>query len=141
MAIVGCGVIGASWAARFALSGVEVAVSDPSPEAGRVVAEVLENATAAWRQLGLATDRSAPITIADSVAAAVEGAELVQESVPERPHLKAAVFEAIEAAAPSDAIVASSTSGLRPTELQKAIAKFEVADRQHPRRQLYSRAY
>ncbi|MGI9597610.1 MAG: 3-hydroxyacyl-CoA dehydrogenase NAD-binding domain-containing protein [Acidimicrobiales bacterium] len=136
-AIVGCGVIGAAWACRMSLSGTDVRVSDPSPRAGDLLDEVLENAVAAWAELGLPTGRRGTITLCSSVTEAVSDVEFVQESVPERPDIKAAVLSAIEEAAPPEALIASSTSGIRPTELQKSMirpARFVVG---HPFNPVY----
>ncbi len=121
VAIVGCGVIGAAWAARMVLSGVTVRISDPSPEAPRIFQEMLANAVAAWEDLGLQTDNRGPHHITDSIEEAVTDAEFVQESVPERLDVKAAVLDRIEAAASDDAIIASSTSGLRPSTMQDSM--------------------
>lgn len=136
-ATIGCGVIGAAWASRMILSGVDVRVSDPSPDAGRVLQEVLDNATAAWDDLGLPTDRRGTITMAESIEAAVTGAEFIQESVPERLEIKASVLDAIEAAAPVDAIIASSTSGLRPTAMQSTMTNPERLVVGHPFNPVY----
>ena len=61
-AIVGAGVIGAAWASRFVLHGIDVKVSDPNPEASRIVEEVLGNARAAWADLGLNAPAEGSIT-------------------------------------------------------------------------------
>jgi len=53
IAVVGCGVIGAGWAARLRLRGVDVRAYDPAPVAERVLAEVYDNALRAWRLLDL----------------------------------------------------------------------------------------
>ena len=117
--IVGGGVIGAAWAARFALMGWEVRLHDPDPEAPRRTGEVVE---AAHRALPMLYDRAlppeGPLTHVGSVAEAVEGADWVQESVPERLDLKHRVIAEIEAAAPEATPIASSTSGFRPSELR-----------------------
>ncbi|MFV2038610.1 MAG: 3-hydroxyacyl-CoA dehydrogenase NAD-binding domain-containing protein [Acidimicrobiales bacterium] len=118
VAVIGCGVIGSGWASRFLLNGVDVAITDPSADAGRVVAEVLANATRAWDALGLSTHNQGALFMASSIAEAVAGADFIQESVPERLATKHAVLAEIEAAASSDALVASSTSGFKPTDLQ-----------------------
>ncbi len=139
-AVVGCGVIGAGWAARLALSGVTVRVADPAPGAGSLLREVVDNATEAWRSLGLIDDdRSVHgrMTMADSIAEAVDGVRFVQESVPERPDLKRSVLAAIEAAAPVDALIASSTSGIRPTELQRAMTNPQRLVVGHPFNPVY----
>ena len=118
-AIVGGGVIGAGWAARFALMGWEVRLLDPDPEVPRRTAEVME---AARRALPMLYDAALPpegrLVLAGDVAEAVRGADWVQESVPERLELKHRVIAEIEAAAPEDAPIASSTSGFRPSELR-----------------------
>ncbi len=118
MATVGCGVIGAAWASRMLLSGHDVKISDPNPDAETILLEVLDNAVAAWDDLGLPTDRQGSYTIVSSIAEAVSGASFIQESVPERPDLKAAVLADIEAAAPVDTIIGSSTSGIKPSTMQ-----------------------
>lgn len=120
-AAVGGGVIGAAWAARMVLNGIDVIVADPSPDAGRVVDDVLANAVAAWDDLGLAPNQRGSIAVVTSIEEAVTDAQFVQESVPERLDLKATVLAAIEAATPPSTVVASSTSGLRPTELQRSM--------------------
>ncbi len=96
-AVVGCGVIGAAWASRMVLNGVDVAISDLSPDAERIFDEVLSNAVAAYDDLGFATDRRGSHRFASSIAGAVTDTQFVQESVPERLDIKAAVFAEIEA--------------------------------------------
>jgi len=135
--VVGCGVIGAAWASRMVLNGVDVRISDPSPDAQAIFEQVLDNAVAAYDDLGLPTDRQGSWTMAASVADAVAGAEFIQESVPERPELKAAVLAEIEAAAPVDTIIGSSTSGIRPTTLQQGMAHPERLVVGHPFNPVY----
>jgi len=136
-AVVGCGVIGAAWASRMVLNGVDVMVSDPAPNAGEILTEVLANAVVAWDDLGLRTDRQGTWTLAPSVADAVADAEFIQESVPERPELKASVLAQIEAAAPADTIIGSSTSGIRPTTLQASMTNPERLVVGHPFNPVY----
>lgn len=119
--VVGCGVIGAAWASRMLLNGVDVAVSDPSPDAEQILTEVLANAIAAYDDLGLPTDRQGSHRMANSIADAVGDADFIQESVPERPEIKADVLGEIEAAAPVDTIIASSTSGIKPSTMQSSM--------------------
>ena len=122
-ACIGAGVIGAGWAARLLLAGIDVDVHDPSPEAERVVGEVLANAE---RSVPRLLDAPLPprgrLRFAASLEEAVAGADLVQESVPERLDLKRRVLCAIDAAAPETAIIGSSTSGLLPSDLQQGMA-------------------
>jgi carnitine 3-dehydrogenase / betainyl-CoA thioesterase len=119
VALLGGGVIGAGWAARFLLNGCDVRLFDPKPDSERVVADVLENARRAYEQLTLAPlPPEGALVHVDSVAEAVDGAELVQESAPERLDLKRDLLAAADRSAAPDALICSSTSGLRPSELQ-----------------------
>jgi carnitine 3-dehydrogenase len=118
VALLGAGVIGGGWAARMLLNGIDVRLFDPTPEAQRAVWEVLERARRAWRKLTLAPlPAEGTLICVDSVAEAVAGVTLVQESVPEREELKRALLAEASAAAPGDVIFASSTSGLLPSRL------------------------
>ena len=119
VAIIGAGVIGAAWAARWMLCGSDALVYDPGPETERIVSEVAENARHSWERMGLASAREGSLTITQSIEEAADEVALVQESVPEDVILKKQVLKQIEKAAPKSALIASSTSGLRPSELQE----------------------
>ena len=119
VAIVGAGVIGAAWAARWLLRGVDVAVSDPSANAPRIVSQVLDNARRAWERMGTAPESEGKLDFCESIEAAVSGADVVQESVPENLDLKKATLQQIEGSAELTTLIASSTSGLKPSLLQK----------------------
>ena len=121
VAIVGAGVIGSAWAARFALHGIDVKVTDPAPDVERIIDEVLANARAAWAQLGLVVADEGTISVVGSIEDAVAGAGHVQESAPENPAVKIPILEAIAAACPPDTVIASSTSGIKPSDLQPTI--------------------
>jgi carnitine 3-dehydrogenase len=137
-ALLGSGVIGAGWAARLLLSGVDVALYDPAPEAAETAHAALERARRAWSRLTLVPPPTpGKLTLADTVAEAVAGAELVQESAPEREPLKLDLLAQACQAAPVDAIIASSTSGLLPTRISSEMAhpeRFLVA---HPFNPVY----
>ncbi|MBF9035453.1 hypothetical protein HKCCE2091_14495 [Rhodobacterales bacterium HKCCE2091] len=134
-AVVGGGVIGGGWAARFLLNGWDVAVFDPDPEAARKIGEVLAQARAALPRLyDVALPPEGRLDYAGSLAEAVADADWVQESVPERLNLKHRVLAEIGAAAPADAVVGSSTSGFRPSELT---AKGDRAIVAHPFNPVY----
>lgn len=136
--IVGGGVIGGGWAARFLLHGWRVQVFDPDPEAPRKIAEVLANARASYPEL-LDADLPAEgeLVYCDSIAAAVENASWIQESVPERLEIKQATFKDIFAAADASALVGSSTSGFKPSELQQQLEQPERLVVAHPFNPVY----
>lgn len=136
-AIVGCGVIGAGWASRLHLRGVDISVSDPSPSAPEIFEEVTANAVAAWDALGVDTTRRGSVSFATSLAEACEQAELVVESVPERLDIKHPTLAAIDAAAPEGAIIASSTSGFTPSELAEGVERAERLIVGHPFNPVY----
>jgi carnitine 3-dehydrogenase len=116
--LLGAGVIGGGWAARFVLAGVDVRLFDPSPDAAAVVTDTVERARRAWSRLTLAPlPAEGTLTLVGSVEEAVAGVDLVQESAPEREDLKRALLAQASAAAPAGAIIATSTSGLLPTRL------------------------
>ena len=118
-AVIGAGVIGASWAALFLASGRDVAVFDPSPDAERAVRDYVNRAWPTLIELGLAIEgRRGDLGFHPAAALAVAGADFVQESVPERIAAKHALYAEIESVLKADAIVASSASGLTLTEMQ-----------------------
>ncbi|HWA48527.1 MAG TPA: 3-hydroxyacyl-CoA dehydrogenase NAD-binding domain-containing protein [Dongiaceae bacterium] len=118
-AVLGAGVIGASWAALFLASGRNVAVFDTAPSAEKSTRDYVEMAWPALRDLGLVKS-GAPgkLSFHTSAAAAVRDADFIQENVPERIEIKKALFSEIEPALKTGAIVASSASGLTLTEMQ-----------------------
>ena len=121
-AIIGGGVIGGGWAARFLLNGWDVAVFDPDPQAERKIGEVLANARASLPALSdVPMPAEGRLTFAATITEAVEGAEYIQESVSERLDLKHRVFAQIQQVAP-DTLLGSSTSGFKPSELQQQAA-------------------
>ncbi len=118
-ATLGAGVIGASWTALFLASGRSVAVYDPSPSAEKAVRTYIEKAWPVLEQLGLAEHGTADaVSFHTTAGAAVDGADFIQESVPERLPIKHALYAEIEGALAHGAIVASSASGLTLTEMQ-----------------------
>ncbi len=133
--IVGGGVIGGGWAARFLLNGWDVAVYDPDPDAQRKIAEVLDNAR---RALPALYDRALPpegaLTFHDTLAEAIEGSAWVQESVPERLDIKHRVHGDLTRLADRNAVIGSSTSGFKPSELTAEGARVIVA---HPFNPVY----
>ncbi|UWQ77129.1 carnitine 3-dehydrogenase [Leisingera sp. M658] len=134
-AIIGGGVIGGGWAARFLLNGWNVRVFDPDPDAERKISEVLGNARRALPSL---YDKALPpegaLTFHSDMAEAVAEASWIQESVPERLDLKHKIHAQIQAHAPASAVIGSSTSGFKPSELNAEGARAVVA---HPFNPVY----
>jgi carnitine 3-dehydrogenase len=127
VALLGGGVIGGGWAARFVLNGVEVRLFDPDPEAARKVDAMLDNARRAYRRLTLAPlPAEGRLTFVGSAEEAVAEADFVQESAPEREEVKRTLLAAACRAADPRVVFGSSTSGLLPSRLQ--------ADMEHPER-------
>ena len=114
VAVIGTGTIGASWAAIFLARGFEVAAADPVAGAEGFARHFIENAWPALQKLGLTVSGASAqhMSFHGDVAAAVKGAEFVQESGPEREDLKIELFAEIDAALPGDTVIASSSSGL-----------------------------
>jgi carnitine 3-dehydrogenase len=119
IAIVGTGVIGASWAALYLARGFDVVASDPGPKAEanlrKYVQEAWSDLTAIGLSPGASRDR---LIFASSLAGAVAGADLIQENGPERPDFKMKLFADIDEAAPVTSIIASSSSGITPSVMQ-----------------------
>jgi carnitine 3-dehydrogenase len=136
-AIIGGGVIGGGWAARFLLNGWNVSIFDPDPEAERKVGEVMRNARAALPAL---SDGPMPaegkLTFASTITEAVEGADYIQESVSERLDLKHRVFAQIQQSV-SGIPIGSSTSGFKPSELQQGAADPSTIFVAHPFNPVY----
>ena len=137
-AVIGGGVIGGGWAARFLLNGWDVDVFDPGVDAERRINEIIANAR---RSLPALYDVKLPsegkLRFTPDVAAAVNGADWVQESVPERLELKHRVLREIESSAPGGTPIGSSTSGFKPSELQKGLAEHSRVLVAHPFNPVY----
>lgn len=112
-AIIGGGVIGASWAALFLANGISVTVNDPDPDIVDKVKAVIEGAAPALAALGYCVDHlTANLTFEADLASAVKAADLVQECGPERVDFKRALWQRIEHAAPEHAVLISSSSSI-----------------------------
>jgi len=120
VAVVGTGVVGASWAALFLARGLEVTASDPAPGADeRLRAEVAAHWPALER-IGLADGASLDrLSFTPDPATAVADAEFVQENGPERMDVKHELFARLDAAAPAETVLASSSSGLLPSAIER----------------------
>lgn len=120
VAVIGGGVIGASWAAVFAYHGFEVVVQDPDPDIAAKAEWTVEEGHNVLKQLGPGP-ASLNIRFTDDLADAVSGAYAVQENGPERLELKRSIWSGVEAAAPRDALLLTSTSGIPAGEISAAL--------------------
>ena len=123
-AVLGAGVIGASWTALFLASGRSVAVYDPSPEVETTVKAYIKNAWPVLTKLRL-TENGNPdnLTFHQTPTEAIANASFIQESVPDRIELKHALYREIESAIEAEAVIASSASGLTLSEMQEGFTK------------------
>lgn len=118
-AIIGGGVIGGGWAARFLLMGWDVRVFDPDPDAQRKIGEVIANARRALPGLSdVALPLEGQLSFHETMSGAVKDVVWIQESVPERLELKRKVYQSLQEHCRKDAVIGSSTSGFKPSELQ-----------------------
>jgi 3-hydroxyacyl-CoA dehydrogenase len=123
VAIIGTGVIGASWAALFLAKGLEVAATDIAPDAEASLKHFIEAAWPALKRLGLAPNGSqSRLTFTADMSAAVKDADLVQENGPERIDFKQKLYGQLDELLPPDVIIASSSSGLTMSEIQAGCA-------------------
>ncbi|MGO0790604.1 3-hydroxyacyl-CoA dehydrogenase NAD-binding domain-containing protein [Herbaspirillum seropedicae] len=121
VAVVGTGVIGASWAAYFLAQGLEVSAVDPMPQAEQKLRAAIARHWPSLQALGLAEHASQErLRFYDQLEAALEGADFVQENGPEREDLKIGLFRRMDAALPAQVVLASSSSGLLMSKVQAA---------------------
>lgn len=134
VAVVGAGTIGASWAACFLAAGcTEVVVTDPAVGAEAILRAKVAHAWSSLAAIGLPPGASTEgLRFEPDLGSAVADAEVVQECAPERKEVKLDLFARLDAAAPVDALLASSTSGLLASRLQSACARPERCLVAHP---------
>src|ERR1700744_4537545 len=120
IAIIGTGVIGASWTALFLAKGLQVVATDVAPNAEAALKNFVEAAWPALKRLGLAPAASqSNLKFTAALAQAVDGADLVQENGPERIDFKQKLYGQLDELLAPDVIIASSSSGLTMSEIQK----------------------
>jgi carnitine 3-dehydrogenase len=127
IAVVGTGVIGASWAAYYLSRGFDVVATDPAPDAEANLHKYVDSAWPALAKAGLTAGASRDrLTFTASMGRALADADLVQENAPERAEFKVKLFAEMDRAAPPDSILASSSSGITMDVMQSGC--------QHPER-------
>jgi 3-hydroxyacyl-CoA dehydrogenase len=119
VAIIGTGVIGASWASLFLAKGLEVVATDIAPDAEAKLKNFIAAAWPALERLGLAPGASqSKLRFTPDIAEAVKGVDLVQENGPERIEFKVKLYAQLDELLPPDVIIASSSSGLKMSDIQ-----------------------
>jgi 3-hydroxyacyl-CoA dehydrogenase len=123
IAIIGTGVIGASWTSLFLAKGLQVVATDVAPDAEAALKKFVETAWPALKRLGLSAGASqSNLKFAADLSQAVAGVDLVQENGPERIDFKQKLYGQLDELLAPDVIIASSSSGLTMSEIQKGAA-------------------
>jgi 3-hydroxyacyl-CoA dehydrogenase len=121
IAIVGTGVIGASWAAQYLARGFDVVATDPAPNAEANLRLYVDQAWQELDAIGLTSGASRDrLSFVPDMKHALTRADFVQENAPERPEFKIKLFADMDEATPVDSIIASSSSGITPSVMQSA---------------------
>jgi len=132
--VIGAGVIGSGWIARLLLNGIDVFVYDPSKEAPKYVKKVINNAERAYKKLLTSNlPKKGKLLFSNSISEVAKSSELIIEAVPERLSIKQSAYEEIESSADKNLVIASSTSGILPSDLQ--------AKMKHPERLLVAHPF
>ena len=133
IAIVGTGVIGASWAAQYLARGLDVVATDPAPGAEAKLRKYVDEAWGTLTAIGLAPGATRErLTFTTDMKAALSQADLVQENGPERPDFKMKLFADMDDATPPDSLIASSSSGITPSVMQSKCKRPERILVGHP---------
>jgi 3-hydroxyacyl-CoA dehydrogenase len=127
IAIVGTGVIGASWAAQYLARGFEVVATDPAPNAEANMRQYVDDAWPLLTSIGLSPDASRDrLEFTTDMKKALAKADFVQENGPERVDFKIKLYADMDAMTPLDSLIASSSSSLTMSVVQ--------SNCQHPER-------
>ncbi|KWV48489.1 3-hydroxyacyl-CoA dehydrogenase [Bradyrhizobium macuxiense] len=128
VAIIGTGVIGASWATAFLARGMDVIAADPATGAEKELRRTVAAQWVVMEQIGLSPDASLDrLRFVESLEDAVAAADFVQESGPERLDVKRDLFRRLDEAAPAESLIATSASTI-------TIGEFQDACGRHPER-------
>ena len=133
IAIVGTGVIGASWAAQYLARGFDVVATDPAPNAEANLRKYVDEAWPALTTIGLSRGAARErLSFVSNMKTALSEADLVQENGPERPDFKIKLFAAMDDATPPDSLIASSSSGITMSVMQSGCKRPERCVIGHP---------
>ena len=117
--IVGCGLIGMSWAAYYLAKGFAVRATDPMAGAEEKLRAYIDSAWTLLEKMGLepGADKN-NLTFSTDLKVSLKGVDFVQENGPERLDLKLKLFKDISDAIGPDVIIASSSSGIPVSNFQ-----------------------
>ena len=133
IAIVGTGVIGASWATYYLAHGFDVIATDPGPNAEANLRKYVDDAWETVIAFGLSSGASRDrLHFTTDMKEALAAADFVQENAPERPDFKIKLFADMDDATPPDSIIASSSSGITPSVMQSKCKRPERVLVGHP---------
>jgi carnitine 3-dehydrogenase len=120
LGLLGTGVIGGGWAARALHFGIDVVAADVKPEMERWIRGAVENAEGALSRLTFAPlPPKGKLSFTTDLNAMARQVDFIQENIPEQLELKQRVLAEVSRHARPDVVIASSTSGLMPTDLQR----------------------
>ncbi|WP_199543596.1 L-carnitine dehydrogenase [Paraburkholderia kururiensis] len=137
-AAIGAGVIGSGWVARALANGLDVVAWDPGAGAEQQLRDNVANTWPALERVGLKPGASPErLRFVSTVEACVAEADFIQESAPEREDLKLSLHAQVSRAAKPEAIIASSTSGLLPTDFYASALHPERCVVGHPFNPVY----
>ena len=138
LGLLGTGVIGGGWAARALHFGVDVVAADVKPEMEAWIRGAVQNAESALSRLTIAPlPPKGKLTFTTDLLAMARQVDFIQENIPEQLELKQRALADVSRVAGADVVIASSTSGLMPSDLQKSMVapeRFLVA---HPFNPVY----
>lgn len=133
ISVIGCGVIGASWTAYFLAKGFHVTAYDPANDAESQLRELVSSFWPALEKQGLSPNADMAHLIFESdLSTAVKNADFIQENAPERLNIKHELLKTIEASVRPDVIIASSSSGLLVSDIQRGAMHPERIVLGHP---------
>lgn len=136
--LVGTGVIGAGWAARLVSKGINVVATDISADCETRLRSVVEHAQIQMNKLiPVKPEKCGTLNFTTDFEAAMAQADFIQENAPDRVDLKRELIKKITTSCAPDVIVASSSSNLRPTEIQADATNPERVIIGHPFNPVY----
>ena len=138
LGLLGTGVIGGGWAARALHFGIDVVAADVKPEMEAWIRGAIENAEPALARLTLAPlPRKGTLSFTTDLRVMAQRADFIQENIPEQLELKQRLLAQVSRHAGAEVIIASSTSGLTPTDLQRDMVEQQRFCVAHPFNPVY----